>query len=44
MKGKIIAAYLKGFSKKNENDIFLFEISFFCFRDIDVLLLCKLGK
>ena len=30
------------FFLKNENDIFLFEISIF--RDIDVFLLCKLGK
>ena len=27
-----------------KNGIFLFEISLFCFRDIDIFLLCKLDQ
>ena len=30
--------------KIQKNGIFLFEVSFFCFRDIDVFLLCKLDQ
>ena len=30
--------------KVQKNGVFLFEISFFCFRDIDIFLLCKLDQ
>jgi len=40
---KQIAAYLKGFSKKLEWHFPFWNI-FFRFRDIDVFVLCKLGK
>jgi len=43
MKWKLIAAFLKGFLKKVRMT-FVFGISFFHFRDVDVFVLCKLGN
>ena len=43
MTWKIFSAYLKGLSKYRRMAFFFLKI-FFCFRDIDVFLLCKLDQ